>query len=1160
MRPLRAALQHDCRTDRSGLATLDDDSRDSMTMLALPARRQLERTIADARGIAEEGARAALQALAVQHREPHPHMGEPQRSLRRRLRAHARQLGDRHEAESGTQTIDHLAQECAYEHWHGMLFARFLAENDLLIEPEMRVAVTLDECEELAKDHNGTCKSGDDGMDKWTLAARFAHAMLPQVFRPDLPVFEVRLAQEHRQKLEALVEGLPAEVFTAADALGWVYQFWQSQKKAEVNAAETKIGADELPAVTQLFTEPYMVRFLLANSLGAWWADRFPHKPCPPPIAHAHVPSPSSRFEAWPDDLAALKVLDPCCGSGHFLVAAFLSLVPMRMAAENLSAADAIDAVLRDNLHGLELDRRCVAIAAFALALEAWRYPGAGGFRPLPRLRLAWCGQPMASERELWVALAGGDPRREAGMAALHRAFAQAPVLGSLVDPSESRGDLLTADFADLRQLLDNALHASAGDEQLDELAVAAQGLAEAAELLTQRYHLIFTNVPYLGREKQTGILRDFCETHYPLAKHDLATVFIQRLLNLCDRGGELLLVLPRNWLFLVRYKALRKRLLTDRRWLFLATLGPGAFETITGEVVNTCFLALGNTPRSDDDSFAWLDVSQFATSKEKAAALEQAPVTTLSQAGQIDNPDCVIGYVAEPSLALLERKASSYQGLATSDNAQFVFCFWEVLPGQDGWEFFQFAPANTCRMTGCSHVIFWQDGGGKYADHATALKREGRLGGWKSGHAAWGKRGVAVNRMGDLPASLYFGTKFDCNVAVLIPDDEQDIAPLWAYCSAPQYNQAVRALNKKVSVTNGTLAKVPYDAEHWKRVANSDAEGLLDIDTTDPTQWGFHGHPCAASAPLQVAMARLLGYRWPAESAAGLGLSPASLGWIEALAHCEPYADEDGIVCLPSVSGERAAHDRLFDLLTACWGDAWNDDMYERLLAEACTASLGDWLRSRFFEEHCKLFHQRPFIWHIWDGRPDGFHAFVSYHKLAAGAGAGRRLLEKLTYGYLGDWLSRQQDACNRGEVGADERMAAALTLQNTLAAILEGETPFDIFVRWKSLAEQAAGWAPDVNDGVRLNIRPFMAQDIPGGRRGAGILRMKPNIHWKKDKGKEPRRNREHFPWFWADDGFTGWRVNDVHLPLAEKHRARRVRQAVPAAPKYDAERGVA
>ena len=160
------------------------------------------------------------------------------------------------------------------------------------------------------------------------------------------------------------------------------------------------------------------------------------------------------------------------------------------------------------------------------------------------------------------------------------------------------------------------------------------------------------------------------------------------------------------------------------------------------------------------------------------------------------------------------------------------------------------------------------------------------------------------------------------------------------------------------------------------------------------------------------------------------------------------------------------------------------------------------------------------PFIWHIWDGRKrDGFHALVNYHKLAEGAGKGRRLLESLTYSYLGDWVFRQQDGVKRGEGGAEDRLAAALELQKRLVAILEGEPPFDLFVRWKPIEQQPIGWKPDIDDGVRLNIRPFMAQDLPGGKKGAGILRAKPNIHWKKDRGKERVREQAQYPWFWEE-----------------------------------------
>ena len=136
------------------------------------------------------------------------------------------------------------------------------------------------------------------------------------------------------------------------------------------------------------------------------------------------------------------------------------------------------------------------------------------------------------------------------------------------------------------------------------------------------------------------------------------------------------------------------------------------------------------------------------------------------------------------------------------------------------------------------------------------------------------------------------------------------------------------------------------------------------------------------------------------------------------------------------------------------------------------------------------QLFHQRPFIWHIWDGRRDGFSALVNYHKL------NRSNLEKLTYTFLGDWIARQKAANDAGEEGSDARLQAAQELKSKLEKIIEGEAPYDIFVRWKPIEKQPIGWEPDLNDGVRLNIRPFVE---------AGVLRKNPKINWNKDRGKD-------------------------------------------------------
>jgi hypothetical protein len=556
-----------------------------MTSLASNLRSKLERVVVNARDVAEEGARAAIEALAVHYHEPYGHMSPEERTLRSRLRAHARQLGDRKDPKTGEQKIDHLITECAYEHWHRMLFARFLAENHLLIEPDSGVAISLEECEEIAK---------EEGVDPWALASRYAQQMLPQIFRQNNPVLQVNLAREHRLKLEKLLASLEPTIFTASDSLGWVYQFWQSKKKEEVNRSEKKIGADELPAVTQLFTEPYMVSFLLDNSLGAWWAaqrlteddfknaageEELRRKAAIPGVPLDYLrfvqlengcwtPA-AGPFERWPASLSDLKTLDPCCGSGHFLVAAFLMLVPMRMEMEHLTAKEAVNAVLRENLHGLEIDQRCVELAAFALAFAAWRYAGSGGYRPLPELHVACSGLSVSVAKEEWKQLGLGKKNLALALDWMHDIFKDAPVLGSLLSPEKTEAAKLVR-WEELSTTLEQALKQERAEEQ-QEAAVVAQGLAKAAVLLAGRYQWVITNVPYLARGKQNDRLRYFCEKLFPAAKNDLATVFLDRCLEFCVEGGTTSIVLPQNWLFLTSYKKFREKLLKNDTWHLIA-------------------------------------------------------------------------------------------------------------------------------------------------------------------------------------------------------------------------------------------------------------------------------------------------------------------------------------------------------------------------------------------------------------------------------------------------------------------------------------------------------------------------------------------------------------------------------------------------------------
>ncbi|WNZ28442.1 MAG: N-6 DNA methylase [Candidatus Bathyarchaeota archaeon] len=1130
-------------------------------------RNQLENTVKEARDIAENAAKIALEQLGVERPKPFAHLSEAERELRRKLRVHGRQLGDLLNGDKA-QKMDRLIEEVAYEHWHRMLFARFLSENNLLMYPDPAnpVPVTLEECEDLAPKEGA--KNG------WELAARYAAHMLPQIFRQNSPVFQLTLSPEHQQKLEQLINELPHEVFTATDSLGWVYQFWQAKKKDEVNASEVKIGARELPVVTQLFTEPYMVSFLLDNSIGAWWAAQRLTKNdlvtaknenelrqkasiSDVPLKYLRFIKNESEswtlaagnFNNWPQDLSNLKIIDPCCGSGHFLVATLLMLVPMRMDVEGISPRDAVDAVLRDNIQGLEIDQRCVELAAFALALAAWRYPGSGGYRQLSEINVACSGLAINVKRDEWLALADDSPELRYVLEELYRQFSNAPLLGSLINPKLGLGEgsLIGMKWQEVAPLMIRTI-SSEMDIEKKEMQIVAQGVAKAATLLANKYHLVVTNVPYLTQGKQNDALREFCKKYYPTAKNDLATVFLDRCLDLCTKGGTCNIVLPQNWLFLARFNKFRRKLLKNDVWNLIARLGSGAFETITGEVVKAILLSITritNNSRTDsqlepyvkNNLLKGIDVSKFGTVPEKATNLATGKISQVGQATQLNNPDAVILFEERSHKRLLRDFAISLTGAHTLDIHQFRFFFWEIDKLRNKWNFHMSTPEKNKNYSGLSFVSYTREKGEKFAKLAAEMKKEGFLGGWLSGNKAWGKKGVACSWMHRLPASIYNGAVYDNMVAVILPEDEKNLSAIWCFCSSPEFNKEVRKINQKMQVANSTLAKVPFDLDYWNKIAQVKYPcGLPKPYSSDPTQWIFHGHLAQSTNPLQVAIIRIMGYCWPAEVDNTLDLSEEGCLLREKAKNLSSFTDHDGIICIPSVRGELKAEDRLEDILAAAYGIEWCSAKRSELLAKADYAekTLESWLRNKFFIQHCKLFHDRPLIWQIWDGLSDGFSALINYHKLDA------KLLETLIYTYLGDWINHQKQDKVRGIDGAEEKLTAAEILKKRLELILEGEEPYDIFVRWKPIEQQPIGWNPDLNDGVRVNIRPFMSvPDI--GKKGAGILRDKPNIKWNKDRGKDV----QSAPWFKLGPkygGREGDRINDHHLSLAEKKAARK------------------
>jgi hypothetical protein len=425
--------------------------------------------------------------------------------------------------------------------------------------------------------------------------------------------------------------------------------------------------------------------------------------------------------------------------------------------------------------------------------------------------------------------------------------------------------------------------------------------------------------------------------------------------------------------------------------------------------------------------------------------------------------------------------------GLHVGDDARFRRQFWETTSNA-GWERFQLASDVNGAVRGFDSVMWWPNEGRAHRENRNARVQGDRV---------WGRTGIAIRLVRPHPVSPYWGPLFGQNIAAVIPHSAEDLTAVWHFLQSSEFQKHVAAVDGSLKVTPRVFGLVPFDVNRWREIAIG-GDPFPEPRSSDPTQWLFEGRPELATEPLQVAVGRLLGYRWPEQAESD---------------DLDVFVDEDGIVCIPSVRGERTAAQRLQELLAHAYGTTWSPSRSQELITRAGSKKrdLDSWLRDDFFKAHSKVFKSRPFIWHMWDGRKDGFSALVNYHRL------DRPTLEKMTYSYLGAWIERQQAGARDDVAGAEDRLAAAQGLRRRLELILEGEPPYDIYVRWKSLAEQPIGWEPDLNDGVRLNVRPFVK---------AAVLRAKSNVKWEKDRGKNP-------------DGSE--RINALNHTRAEKQAAR-------------------
>jgi hypothetical protein len=745
--------------------------------------------------------------------------------------------------------------------------------------------------------------------------------------------------------------------------------------------------------------------------------------------------------------------------------------------------------------------------------LTAWRI---GGWQVLPLPHIAWVGAPPPLPKKEFSALSDGDEELAYALEALHDFFVKAPILGTLLEPTG--GDLFEAERlqkveAILGPLLERARRA---EPERAEGMISARGMADAAELLHKKYVFQATNVPFLGRHKQADELAEYIDTRYPNASADLAPTMVLRMLRLAVAGGSISFVTPQNWLFLKTFKKMRQNILRENVIDLISPLGPNAFETISGAIVNVALIAMSRRKPSDTDAFSGINVTEKSNSAAKALALVDDSILTIKQNTQLGNSESRILLQEAKSGVSLSQIADVYEGLSRGDTERFDRKFWEIQLPDKRWKGLCETASDTDLFSGRSTCFLWEHGEGALARHPSARVQ---------GLGAWNRECIIVERTGALKARLSVGDVHAQNCVAILPKSAQYLPVILSFVQSDDFRSQLKKLADKLILPTGVFLQTKLELDAWEKAASiSFPVGLPEPESLSPTNWLFSGHPrnCHDWAAIHVALARLCGYRWPAENDPEVRLSDFARSWVRS-SRALPAGDSDGLVGVPAVAGEKSLVDRLRSSLALSFGSLWSDELERKLVAaademldrkRARDGSLETWVRERAFRQHCCLFEQRPFLWHISDGLKDGFSVFVHYQRF------DQANLRKLTYTLLGDWIARAKSEQNA------LRYEKACELQQALEKVLEGETPYDIFVRWKALASQPLGWDPDLDDGVRQNIRPFIK---------AGVLSHDlSKIQKDKDRGNDVGSA----PWYQV---FNGERRNDHHTTLAEKRAER-------------------
>ncbi len=659
--------------------------------------------------------------------------------------------------------------------------------------------------------------------------------------------------------LRGLVDTVPEEDWQQVEVIGWLYQFYISEKKDQVIGKVVK--SEDIPAATQLFTPNWIVKYLVQNSVGRQWLQTYPDSIIKEQMEYyiepaEQTPEVVEQLKAiTPDAIEpeTIKVLDPACGSGHILIEAY-NVLKAIYEERGYRSRDIPQLILENNLFGLDIDDRAAQLAGFALMMMA-RADDKRIFKRGVKLNVLSLQESNALEygekafKKQWQALnlsgdwqtgaseglftdsqqdlgdASADQRFQLLQTQLMR-FVDAKTFGSLIEVPANELDDLKEMFATLTDMAEN------GDSMQRPTAKQLLPFVHQAVLLAQRYDAVVANPPYMGSKGMNADLKVFAKQQYPNSKSDLFAVFMEHAFSLLNDNGFNAQVNMQSWMFLSSYEKLREWLLDTKTFITMAHLGARAFSQISGEVVQTTAWVVGKK-HLEHYQPVFFDLTS-GTEEEKRLTLEKKdnPYNKSKQFIFKSIPGYLISYSTPYEIIhtfnkskQLKLVADPKQGLATMDNDRFLKYWHEVslnkinfecnsrddskksqakwFPVQKGGEFRRWYGNN-------EYVINWKNDGEEICK--MSIERYGSITKRVVNRDLYFKKGISFSRIGTgLFSARYMpsGYVFETAGCTLFPAQE-DYYKILALLNCSIAQAFIKILAPTLTFQVGDIAKLP--------------------------------------------------------------------------------------------------------------------------------------------------------------------------------------------------------------------------------------------------------------------------------------------------------------------------------------------------------------